>query len=286
MEIAILCATALLSGAPDGLVKERVESLGVSIHSSIEASLQRVSPDKGPALAAQAARLIRWRGNLVRDVHPGDRLSILFTEGHEGPELEALHFEGLAIALRAYRFEDDSGVLRYYDEEGLLIEPSLENNPVPAYVQITADVQRQRGMRKHNGVDLKAPAGTPVVLPFDARVMRVNWSTRVNGNCVEVRYSSGVIARFLHLEDVAASAKGGAGLAKGALLGTVGSTGRSSAPHLHYELRNSVGKVLRPLEVHGTRNVTVPPASLHRFKNTVTRWASVLEKTASSLASR
>ncbi len=249
------------------------------IRGSIEATLTREVGSDGPALAAQVARLIRWRGDVIHDVHPRDELSVLWETDEAGePLLVALSFRGAEIELEAHRFSDASSVQRYYDQDGLLVEPMLEDHPVPAYDQITEDVQSGRGRRTHHGIDLKADEGTPIYLPYDATVYRVNWLTHVNGNCVEVKYrKTGIIARFLHLQSVAKEIVPGHTLKAGTEIGTVGNTGRSSAPHLHYELRTSSGVVLRPVEVHGTRQSMVEPEHGASFRATVERNRRALE---------
>lgn len=240
--------------APPSSVTQRIT---VRIRGSVAASLRRANAQHGPALAAQAARLLRWRGDLIRNVQPNDELTLLYEAG-ETPELLALLYNGPELNLRGYRFEDVDGVARFYDETGQLIEPVIVNGPAPGYVQITETVQRGRGKRRHHGLDFKAPTGTPVRLPFAGRVSRVNWSRRINGGCVEVIYNDGRLARFLHLEAVAPEMQPGAQAAAGTPVGTVGSTGRSSAPHLHYEVRNAEGKPLDPLTVHGQRVGQIP----------------------------
>src|SRR5690606_31775142 len=77
------------------------QRVSVQVRGSIEASLTRAAGDAGPALAAQVARLLRWRGDVIRDVHPGDRISVLYERG-EAPELVALEFEGAAFSLQAF----------------------------------------------------------------------------------------------------------------------------------------------------------------------------------------
>jgi murein DD-endopeptidase MepM/ murein hydrolase activator NlpD len=234
------------------------------VKGSIEASLVRVNRNDGPALAAQVARLLRWRGDIVRNVQPNDDIRLLYEPG-EIPELVALVYRGAEITLRAYRFEADPGFARFYDEAGTLVEPRLLDPPAD-YVQITETVQRGRGKRRHFGIDLKAPEGTPVVSPRAGRVSRVNWSTRVNGKCVELIYTDNTYARFLHLLEVAATTTRGAKVQAGTVIAKIGSTGRSSAPHLHYDLRDKAGTILDPLTWHGTEKVTLAGDQQNRFQ--------------------
>lgn len=249
------------------------------VRGSIESTLVRQHRAQGQALAAQVARLLRWRGDVVEDVHPGDRIRLAWSNDDEGQTvLVSLRYRGRGLKLEAFRFEDRDGTARYFDADGLLVEPRLQNTPVPSTIQITEDVQNGPGRRAHNGLDLKAPIGAPIFTPFAAIVTRTNWSTTINGNCVELTYtSSGIIARFLHLEAIDPDVYPGQELAAGREIGTVGNTGRSSAPHLHYELRTVDGEVLRPLEVHGTEEVTVSAERAGRFRAWVKAQRRLLE---------
>jgi hypothetical protein len=74
-----------------------------------------------------------------------------------------------------------------------------------------------------------------------------------------------LVTRFLHLHEVDPAVRPRAKLRAGTRLGSVGSTGRSSAPHLHYELRRPNGRVLNPLEVHGTEPVAIPASMRAEF---------------------
>jgi murein DD-endopeptidase MepM/ murein hydrolase activator NlpD len=236
----------------------------VSVEGSIEGSLAKAIGKDASALAAQVARLVRWRGDIVKNVHKGDELWVLY-ENALGPELVAMTFTGKELQLSAYRHADARGLPRFYDPDGRLLEPGITNPPVIAYTQITETVQRGRGKRKHQGLDLKAAPGTKVIMPFAGKVSRVNWSRRVNGNCVEVVYEDGHVARFLHLLKIGDAILAGQSLAAGAEIGEVGSTGRSSAPHLHYEIRTPAGEVVDPLTLHGTTVVQLGETELPSF---------------------
>ena len=101
----------------------------------------------------------------------------------------------------------------------------------------------------------------------------INWSTRNNGNCVEVTYTDGPakgnVARFLHLAETSDRIVRGRVFPAGTAIGTVGSTGRSSAPHLHYEIRTRRGVVLKPLNVHGVTRGELAHSARSGFFQTI-----------------
>ena len=99
------------------------------------------------------------------------------------------------------------------------------------------------GHRMHSGVDLAAAEGTPVTAPEDGIVSFSNWSGGY-GMLVAVEHASGFQTRFAHLSRL--SVRPGQQVRKGQLLGLVGSTGRSTGPHLHYEVRHR-GRAVDPL---------------------------------------
>ncbi len=88
----------------------------------------------------------------------------------------------------------------------------------------------------HHGVDLGAPRGTPVLAALGGTVTRVDRGHASNGNAVFLRDAEGRSWRYLHLDRIAGGVSVGRVLATGAQLGTVGSTGSSTGPHLHFEI--------------------------------------------------
>ena len=87
----------------------------------------------------------------------------------------------------------------------------------------------------HSGIDFAAPLGTPVKGVLAGRVMRAGPAGNY-GNLVEIRHSDGRRTRYAHLDEIKVEV--GQWLEKGQTLGTVGQTGRSTGPHLHFELRD------------------------------------------------
>ena len=90
------------------------------------------------------------------------------------------------------------------------------------------------GRRNHKGVDLAAPMGTPVYATADGFIGRADWFSSY-GNYVQIEHGADLETRYAHLSSIAVSA--GSRVRKGDLIGYVGSTGRSTGPHLHYEVR-------------------------------------------------
>lgn len=99
------------------------------------------------------------------------------------------------------------------------------------------------GVRAHAGVDLAAPIGAPVAATGDGRVLVANWSGDY-GLLVTVDHGNGLQTRYAHLSSL--NVVPGQHVAKGQTIGLVGSTGHSTGPHLHYEIRQS-GRPVNPL---------------------------------------
>ncbi len=90
------------------------------------------------------------------------------------------------------------------------------------------------GRRNHKGIDLAAPSGTPVYAPADGVVARADWFSSY-GNYIQIEHGGELQTRYGHLSGFAVVA--GERVHKGELIGYVGTTGRSTGPHLHYEVR-------------------------------------------------
>ena len=90
------------------------------------------------------------------------------------------------------------------------------------------------GIRQHKGIDMAAPSGTPIYATADGIVEKAEWFSSY-GNFIAIEHGADLETRFGHLSRIAVSA--GQRVHKGDLIGYVGSTGRSTGPHLHYEVR-------------------------------------------------
>jgi murein DD-endopeptidase MepM/ murein hydrolase activator NlpD len=91
-----------------------------------------------------------------------------------------------------------------------------------------------RSIAMHTGIDFRAPSGSPVRAAASGKVIEASWVGGY-GNMVEIDHGNGLTTRYAHLSSIAVAI--GDSLARGATIGRVGTTGRSTGPHLHYETR-------------------------------------------------
>ncbi len=112
--------------------------------------------------------------------------------------------------------------------------------------------------RTHEGIDIAAPKGTGVFVTSEGQVVRTGFDAGGYGRFVEVRHPNGMTSLYGHLSRV--DVHSGMSLAPGQRLGLVGSTGRSTGPHLHFEVRRG-GRPVNPERVIGQSfQVAVTPA--------------------------
>ena len=97
----------------------------------------------------------------------------------------------------------------------------------------------------HEGIDFAAETGTPVVAPAKGQVVRSEWDPTY-GHVIEIKHAENFVTRYAHLSKRLVTEN--SMVQSGAHIGNVGSTGRSTGPHLHYEIFQN-GKVLNPLSV-------------------------------------
>lgn len=204
----------------------------------------------GAALAQVATRSLVWWVAVPNEILRGDKLEVLFEErANEEPLVHAIRFESQKTGKThsAYRFQAEGQPhARYYLPDGNELELRLEASPLDDYEQITSLL---RDGRRHKGVDFRTAVGTPVKAPFDAVVVRKNWNARANGNCLELQEVGGSRkAMMLHLDVFPRDIRVGQRVKKGEVIASSGNSGRSFAPHLHYQLMRGDDRVLDPFD--------------------------------------
>ena len=241
---------------------------------SLARTFQKAVPDRGDALAAVYSRMFMWDLNLRRDVQQGDRVLAGFTgDSAEEPDVPVAWYESrkLGRTLKSYRFQAPGDEWpSYWDADGQEVALRLMGGPLDSYEQVTSLLKDRP---RHQGMDFTAPTGTPLMSPKAGTVTRVNWNTAANGMCVEVRYPDGTLAKFLHLDQVKVRAN--QLVTAGQVIATSGNTGRSTAPHLHYQL-NRGSKTIDPVDYHGTIRRQLPSSVMTEFQAAVREYDALL----------
>lgn len=201
-------------------------------------------------LVFRLSEVYAWQIDFYRDIQPGDEFRAA-VERDVRPDgsvrssrILAATFLNAGKQITAIRFEPSEGErVEYYDREGEALRSQFLRSPLE-FGRVTSGFSYRRyhpilkRRRPHLGTDYGAPVGTPVRATGSGIVARAGWSGGY-GRVVEIRHRNGLRTRYAHLSRFASGARPGARVEQGQTVAYVGSTGLSTAPHLHYEfLRN------------------------------------------------
>lgn len=243
------------------------------------AIVEQVGPEVGQALAQVVNRALVWWINPQTDLRPNDLIEVVYQPRvAEEPLVHAVwfHSQKLGKHFEAVRYSPEgSKYARWYHPDGTELELRLVNGPIHDYEQITSLINDGR---RHKGVDFKADVGTPVVAPFDGTVIRKNWAMRGNGVSLDIKEDRGGLnAYFLHLSSIPDAVRVGGRVKKGQVIAQSGNTGRSTAPHLHYQLVRGK-KVVDPFRFHKTQRERLPEGEVQKVQESLARFAKLRTK--------
>ncbi|WP_284208482.1 peptidoglycan DD-metalloendopeptidase family protein [Thalassotalea eurytherma] len=185
------------------------------------------------------ANVFSWDIDFALDIRKNDEFHVVYENqfvdgefiGHGA--ILAAEFINQDEEFRAIRFTDGE----YYSPEGRSMRKAFLRAPVNfKYISSNFKPKRfhpiQKRWKAHNGTDYRAAKGTPVVAAGNGKVTHSTYN-KYNGHYVFIQHGSGIITKYLHFSKRAV--KKGQRVKQGQVIGYVGSTGMSQAPHLHYE---------------------------------------------------
>ncbi len=209
-----------------------------------------------------------------RDLHAGDHFEIMY-ETKVNPDgkvvcagttsYAALTTQGRRLTL--YHYQDSAGATDYFDEQGRSLKKNLMVTPVDG-----ARISSRYGQRRHpilgyskmhKGLDFATPSGTPIKAAGDGVVESSEYNGAY-GNLVGLRHDSGYQTKYAHMSRFARGVRPGVRVKQGQIIGYVGSTGRSTGPHLHYEVLHH-GRNLNPASIKSTPGRILQGSELGRF---------------------
>ena len=191
------------------------------------------------------ARIYGFQVDFQRDIRKQDKFQIMYeiflNEKNEIVETGEILFANLKLSGQdnsLYYFDKD-GSEGHYDKNGKSVKKALMKTPING-----ARLSSPFGMRKHpidgfnkmhRGTDFAAPMGTPIMASGDGVVKKAGWCGG-GGNCVKIKHNSTYQTIYAHMSKFARGIKTGVRVKQGQTIGYVGSTGKSTGPHLHYEV--------------------------------------------------
>ena len=240
-------------------------------------------------IVANFISIFSYSVDFRRDVKKGDSYEIIY-ENYLTPDGKIAKNGNIIYAalnlgkskVELYRFKDSSGNVDYYDAKGLALKKTLSRRPM-AYQsgRISSYFGRRRhpiykDTRVHWGVDYPAPKGSHIYAGGDG-VVEVAQYRSGYGNYVRIRHNSEYSTAYGHMNGFAKGIRPGTRVKQGQIIGYVGSTGRSTGPHLHYEvIRN--GKRVNPLTIKASASENLRGKNLTEFKRQVAKINDTHEK--------
>jgi murein DD-endopeptidase MepM/ murein hydrolase activator NlpD len=171
--------------------------------------------------------------------------------------------------LRFFRFEGRDGDVDYYDPRGRGVRKALLRTPIDgARLSSGFGLRRHPVLgfsRMHKGVDFAAPSGTPIQAAGDGVVEVAGWQGSY-GNYVRIRHAANYSTAYGHMSRI--GVKAGQRVKQGQVVGSVGSTGVSTGPHLHYETLRE-GQHINPLSIKLPAGRQLEGRELAQFQNQV-----------------
>lgn len=235
-----------------------------------------VSAGVNDRLIGDFANAFAFDFDMQREVGPGDVFEAGFEQRYnssgEAVGAPVLVYASLTTAAKSralYRFAaPGDGQAGWFDSNGRSTRRALMRTPVDS-ARITSRFGPRLHpilgfVKLHNGTDFAAPTGTPIYAAGDA-VVDFSGPKGANGNFVRLRHDNGWMTLYLHMNRIWPGIVAGARVAQGQQIGEIGTTGRSTGPHLHYEVHIDGGPV-DPMGIDTGTGRSLDSAALVAFR--------------------
>jgi len=243
---------------------------------TIDSSLFLAGQDAGMPqnLIMELANIFGGVIDFVLDPRQGDSFHVLYEElyldgeKYRNGKILAAVFINRGKSYNAFRYTDAAGKTGYFSDDGVSMRKAFLLAPVD-FTRISSNFNPRRlhpiykTKRPHRGTDYAAPRGTPVFASGDGRVIKSGYN-KANGNYVVIQHGEAYTTKYLHLTK--RKVKRGQRVKQQQVVGTVGSTGAATGPHLHYEfLVNGVHRNPRTILKKLPKAKSLAAAEMPRF---------------------
>ena len=224
------------------LKKQISYSENIILQSLYKSALEKEIP---ASIIIEFARIYGFQVDFQRDIRKKDKFQIMYevfvNEKKKVIEIGNILFANLILSGEdnSLYYYDSQGSIGHYDKNGKSIQKALMKTPING-----ARLSSPFGMRKHpidgfnkmhKGTDFAAPLGTPIMASGSGVIKKAGWCGG-GGNCVVIKHNSTYQTIYAHMSKFAKGVRAGVRVKQGQTIGYVGSTGKSTGPHLHYEV--------------------------------------------------
>lgn len=257
-------------------VKQVIQAQKAVIKNSLYGSAAKAGIPK--TVVSEAIKIYSQNVDFQRDVHSGDALEVLYethqTEDGYVAKTGNVLFAQLTLGGRKiplYRYETADGSVDFYGPDGQSTKKTLMKTPIDG-----ARMSSGFGMRRHpvlgygkmhKGIDFAAPTGTPIYAAGEGKVTKAGRFSSY-GNYVRIRHRGDLDTAYGHMSKIASGVKPGTRVKQGQIIGYVGTTGRSTGPHLHYEVLVA-SKQVNPRGINLPIGQALAGRDLKKFKSHV-----------------
>ena len=257
-----------------------IETFIAFIQGSIDDSIYRAALDAGVNEAAfnEYVRVLGFSVDFQREVRRGDKFEMMYTidrDALSGDVVDIdLQYAGLALSgdqLGFFRYDSADIAIGWYDENGNSAARTLIRTPITG-----ARLSSNFGTRRHpvngfnamhKGVDFAAPKGTPIIAAGSGVVREAGWKGSF-GRYIRIKHNATYDTAYAHMSRIAPHITAGSRVKQGEIIGYVGSTGRSTGAHLHYEILVN-NRQVNPMTVRLPTGKQIDPVYLDDFKKQV-----------------
>ena len=227
----------------------------------------------------EMVRLLGFSVDFQREIRVGDSFEVIFTKQidllkNNIIDTKPISYISINLSgkqLSFFEYKDSYGFSKYYDENGKSSKRTLMKTPING-----ARLSSRYGNRKHpvlgytkmhRGIDFAAPSGTPVFAAGDGIILKAGWNGSY-GRYIKIRHIGAYQTAYAHLSRIHKKIKIGRRVSQGTIIGYLGSSGRSTGPHLHYEVILN-NQQINPMNIKLPSGKNLSKKNLKSFKNKI-----------------
>jgi murein DD-endopeptidase MepM/ murein hydrolase activator NlpD len=244
-------ARGFVVSVTDAPVEKRLEPMGGEVRTSLYDAIIAMGGDGN--LVNRFVDVFAWDVDFYRQTQKGDQFRVLVEKSYAGGrflgygKVVAAEYVNAGAVFRGFSFESKDGkVTGTFNDEGEAMEKTFLKSPLEI-ARVTSSYGQRfhpilQTQKQHEGIDYGAPQGTPFWVVADGVVTDARFAGSA-GNMIVVKHMNGYETEYFHLSRFAEGVRPGARVKQHQIIGYVGTTGRSTGPHLHFGMRKGGGHV-------------------------------------------